>query len=84
MNSREAQDWKKTLLDERKRFGSADPKQWKNLYNQLDRAIRAAKREAEIKLGNLEEIQTRQWQMGVNQIDQRQGKPQRFPSEIAN
>ena len=79
MNSREAQDWKKTLLDERKRFGSADPKQWKNLYNQLDRAIRVAKREAEIKLGNLEEIQTRQWQMGVNQIDQRQGKPQRFP-----
>ena len=79
MNSREAKDWKKTLLDERKRFGSADPTQWKNLYNQLDRAIRVAKREAEIQLGNLEEIQTRQWQMGVNQIDQRQGKPQRFP-----
>jgi hypothetical protein len=79
MNSREAQDWKKTLLDERKRFGSADPRQWRNLYNRLDRAIRVAKREAEIELGNLEEIQTRQWQMGVNEIDQRQGKPQRFP-----
>ena len=79
MNSREAQDWKKTLLDERKRFGSADPKQWRNLYNQLDRAIRLAKREAEIKLGNFQEIQTRQWEMGVNQIDQQLGQPQRFP-----
>ena len=79
MNSREAKDWKKTLLDERKRFGSADPTQWKNLYNQLDRAIRAAKREAEVQLSNIEEIETRQWQMGVNQIDQRKGEPQRFP-----
>ena len=79
MNSREAKDWKKTLLDERKRFGSADPTQWKNLYNQLDRAIRVAKREAEAQLSNIDEIQTRQWQMGVNQIDQRMGEQQRFP-----
>lgn len=79
MNSDEAQDWKKTLLDERKRFGSADPKQWKNLYNQLDRAIRLAKREAEMDLDNLKEIQTRQWKQGVNQIDQRMGRPQQFP-----
>ena len=79
MNSREAKDWKKTLLDERKRFGSADPTQWKNLYNQLDRAIRVAKREAEAQLSNIDEIQTRQWKMGVNQIDQRMGEQQRFP-----
>ena len=79
MNSDEAQDWKKTLLDERKRFGSADPTQWKNLYNQLDRAIRLAKREAEMDLDNLKEIQTRQWKQGVNQIDQRMGRPQQFP-----
>ena len=81
MNSPAAKDWKKTLLDERKRFGSADPTAWKNLYNQLDVAIRQAKAQAEARLTNVKEIKTRQYKQDLNKLKQQRGQPQQFPLE---
>lgn len=81
MNSPAAKDWKKTLLDERKRFGSADPTAWKNLYNQLDAAIRQAKAQAEARLTNVKEIKTRQYKQDLNKLKQQRGQPQQFPLE---
>ena len=76
-----ADEWKRGLFEARKKnpAGGVDPKQWGNLYNELDLALLNAKRMAESELSNRIEVDSRSYQRDVNITSQRASQVPPFP-----
>jgi len=79
MKSTEASQWRAAIKEARRSGRQVDPKLWDALYLRIDRSLLKAKRAAEIKLSNREEIKVRQYEAQINKYDQQRGNAPRFP-----
>jgi len=79
MKSKPAKEWRKALNQQRQSGRPVKSELWDNLYNELDRALRNAKKLAERELSNYQEIRRRQFEAKAGNIQQRRGESPTFP-----
>jgi hypothetical protein len=74
MQSNEAKAWRDSLKGARSGGADVDPKYWQNLYPQINAALDQAKRLAEVKLSNYDDVLRRQYQDGLSGELQKRGE----------
>jgi len=79
MKSKPAKEWRKALNQQRQSGRPVKAELWDDLYNDLDRSLRAAKRFAESQLSNYDEIRRRQFEVKAGNFQQRRGESPTFP-----
>jgi len=79
MKSKPAKEWRKALHQQRQSGRPVKAELWDDLYNDLDRSLRAAKRFAESQLSNYDEIRRRQFEVKSGNFQQRRGESPTFP-----
>ena len=79
METTDAKKWRESIKAHRENGTKIDEQLYANLYYEVERALRYAKASAELDLSNRQEIIDRRYQLGVNEVDQRQGLPPTFP-----
>jgi hypothetical protein len=79
MRSKPAKEWRKALNQQRQSGRPVKAELWDNLYNELDRSLRAAKRMAEVELSNYQEVRRRQFETKAGNIQQQRGESPTFP-----
>jgi hypothetical protein len=79
MKSNPAKEWRKALNEQRQSGRPVKAELWDDVYNQLDRALRGAKKMAEIQLSNYQEIRRRQFETRAGEVQQRRGEAPTFP-----
>jgi len=79
MGSNPAKEWRKALNEQRQSGRPVRAELWDDVYNQLDRALRTAKKMAEVRLSNYQEIRRRQFETKAGEVQQRRGEAPTFP-----
>ena len=79
MKSKPAKEWRKALNQQRQSGRPVKAELWDNLYNELDRSLRAAKRMAEVELSNYQDVRRRQFETKAGEIKQQRGESPTFP-----
>jgi hypothetical protein len=73
MKSTNAQQWRDSIKAARGSGSQVDPRNWQNLYRDLDVNLDRAKRLAEVQLSNRDDVMRRQYQQGVDAEMQKRG-----------
>ena len=79
MKSTTAQEWRKRMVEARKKGGKIEPQYWESLYRELEMAMRNAKALAEQQMSNSDEIIRRTYESDYNRQAQEMGRPNQFP-----